>query len=64
MGTVMDVDDIAPPPAEPKPLDLESMSIEELEARIEALESEIARIRDAIAAKRATLSDAEALFQL
>jgi uncharacterized small protein (DUF1192 family) len=48
----MDTDDIAPPPKKAAaPVNLEGLSIAELEARILALESEIQRAREAIAAK-------------
>lgn len=43
--------------------DLEPFSIEALESRIAALEAEIARARQAIAAKGATRSAADALFR-
>ncbi len=59
----MDTDDIAPPPEEPTPPELETMSIADLEARIAEREAEIALIRDVIAAKRVTRGDAEALFR-
>ena len=43
--------------------DLTLLGIEELEERITALESEIARIRDQLVKKRGSLSAAEALFK-
>lgn len=44
--------------------DLELYSGEELQERIVALETEIARIRAALEAKRAKISAADALFNL
>lgn len=43
--------------------DLSAMSGFELNARIAALETEIARCRDAIAARRATKSAADSFFK-
>ena len=43
--------------------DLSTMSEHELDARIAALESEIARCRDGIAARRATKSAADTFFK-
>lgn len=42
--------------------ELETLSVHELEARRQALEAEIARIQDMIAAKRDSRSAAEAVF--
>lgn len=42
---------------------LDALSIEELHARIEMLENEIVRLRDAISDKSATRSAAEAFFK-
>lgn len=50
----MDIDDIAPPPRPGDPIalvihqDLDPLSVAELEARVTALECEIARIKDHI----------------
>ena len=41
---------------------LDSMSIDELEARIEALTLEIAKCEEVIASKRAQRSEADSLF--
>lgn len=60
----MDTDDVAPPPATPKPPDLETWSIEELSERIAELEAEIARIREVIARKKAVRDGADSLFRL
>ena len=58
----MDTDDVAPPPA-PKPAKIELLSIEELRARIAALESEIAESRALIEARRSLRGEAEELFR-
>lgn len=46
-----------------KPVDMEPMSIEALESYIAGLEAEIARARDAIAAKQGQRSEADRLFK-
>lgn len=43
--------------------DLSLLSVEELESRIEILQSEIARIRDDIGSKQSSLSVAESFFK-
>ncbi len=43
--------------------DLSVLSIEELEKRVELLKEEIARLEDAGAAKRASMSSAESFFK-
>ncbi len=55
-------DEIDPPKAKPKPRDLQTMSIEELEAYIASLEDEIARADTMIAQKKTHRSGIEALF--
>ncbi len=60
----MDADDIAPPPQEVKPSELETWSIEELTERLAELEAEIARIKEIIAGKEASRGDAEAVFRI
>lgn len=60
----MDTDDIAPPPQRPAaPLDLEKLSIAELEAHIAALRAEIDRTRATIAAKQQVRGAADLLFR-
>ena len=59
----MDLDDLEPRKAQPKPKDLEVMGVDELEAYLGELEAEAARVRDKIAAKKAYLSGAESLFK-
>ena len=43
---------------------IDTMSVDELEERIELLEGEIARLRDAIAARQKTKDEANSLFKL
>lgn len=59
----MDLDDLEPRAPEPKPKDLESMSIEALGDYIAELEAEIARAREMIAAKEAARGGADAVFR-
>ncbi len=56
-------DDLDPKPKKPKPLDLALLSIEDLELRIAEYEAEILRMKDAIKAKEAQRSTADALFR-
>jgi len=58
----MDIEDLEPKKAAPKPQNLEPMSIDELEAYIGELEAEIERVRADIETKRARRTAAEALF--
>ena len=59
----MDLEDLEPRKTLPKPKDLESLGVEELEAYLAELETEARRVRDKIAAKKAYLSGAAALFK-
>jgi uncharacterized small protein (DUF1192 family) len=63
----LDTDDIAPPPKAAADLvqavDLERLSINELEARIVALKAEIARVEAKIATKKASAAAADAFFK-
>jgi uncharacterized small protein (DUF1192 family) len=64
----MDLDDLFPSkPGDPLTLltkqDLDPLSVEELEARIAALESEIARSRARMQAAIAFRADADAIFK-
>lgn len=52
-----------PRQAKPKPLDLETLSVEELETRVEELRAEIVRIEEAIAKKKAYLDAAGGFFK-
>lgn len=61
---MLDTDDLAPPPKPANPtLDLQTLSIADLEARIVELEREIVRVREVIAGKRAQRDLAEAFFK-
>ncbi len=59
----MDEEDLEPQRQKPKPKDLTLMGIEELDEYIAGLDSEIARARAEIAAKRKQRSGAEAIFK-
>jgi uncharacterized small protein (DUF1192 family) len=59
----MDLEDLEPRKQQPKPKDLESMGVEELEEYLAELESEAERVREKIAAKKAYLSGAAGLFK-
>ncbi len=59
----MDTDEIAPPPKTAKPVILDTMSIFELEARIQELEAEIVRTRTAITKKQGAQTAADSFFK-
>ncbi len=59
----MDPDELEPLKAVPPKKNLEVMGIEELEAYIAELETEIARVKAAIGAKHSVRAGAEALFR-
>ena len=59
----MDTDDLEPQREKLKPMDLHVLSIEALGNYIEELEAEIARAREAIAAKRTAHDGAESVFK-
>lgn len=59
----MDIDDLEPKKQKPPKVDLEVMSIEALGEYIEELETEIARVRDAIKLKEAARVGAESVFK-
>jgi len=59
----MDLNDLEPRKAKPKPKDLELLGVEELEEYLAELEAESARVRDKIAAKKAYKSGVEDLFK-
>ena len=56
-------DDLDPKPKKPAPLDLSLLSIEDLQNRIGDYEAEILRMKEAIKAKEAQRSTADALFK-
>ncbi|HUU25637.1 MAG TPA: DUF1192 domain-containing protein [Methyloceanibacter sp.] len=62
----MDTDDIAPPPKKKSYAlgqDLSNHSVAELQALIETLKAEIARVEQALEAKQSSLNAAEAAFK-
>ena len=61
--TLMDTDEIAPPPKRLVSINLEAMSIAELNGHIAVLEAEISDARAMIAKKQQGLSSADALFR-
>jgi len=63
----MDIEDLAPKPAHPLAAlakeDLGTLSLDELEARIDALKAEIARVEQAMVSKKSSLNAADAFFR-
>lgn len=59
----MDLEDLEPRKHKPKPKDLDSLGIDELEEYLANLEAEAERVRQKIAAKKSYLSGAGALFK-
>jgi uncharacterized small protein (DUF1192 family) len=59
----MDADDLEPRKAKPKPKNLDPMSVEDLLEYIEELKSEIRRVEENMAKKKAHLSAAAGLFK-
>ena len=62
----IDLDELAPRKPKPETVlgqDISAMSAHELEARIAALEAEIARTRDALGSRAATKTAADAFFK-
>ncbi|MEZ5826967.1 MAG: DUF1192 domain-containing protein [Hyphomicrobiales bacterium] len=62
----MDLDDVAPPPkkkGQELGQDLSKHSVADLQALIETLKEEIARVEQALAAKQSSKSAAEAAFK-
>ncbi len=59
----MDLEDFEPRKQKPKPKDLSSISVGDLEEYIAMLESEIARVREEIARKQSHKSAASAFFK-
>ena len=56
-------DDLDPKPKKAAPLDLSLLSIEDLQNRIQEYQAEIRRMEEAIRAKEAQRSSADALFK-
>ena len=63
-GWIMDLDDLEPRNEKPEPRNLDVMSIEALDEYIAELEAEIARIRQAIAAKKDARAGADSVFKI
>jgi len=63
-GWQMDLDDLEPRNKKPEPRNLDVMSIEALDEYIAELEAEIARIRQAIAAKKDARAGANSVFKI
>lgn len=59
----MDTDDIAPPPKTAKPVNLDTLSIFELEAHIAKLEAEKEAAKAMITKKKNALSVASSVFK-
>ncbi|MBM3570417.1 MAG: DUF1192 domain-containing protein [Alphaproteobacteria bacterium] len=59
----LDADDLDPKPKAPKPVSLDLLSVDELEARIAQLEAEIGRCREAIGRKRSARGAADTFFK-
>jgi len=59
----IDTDDLEPLRKKPKPRELDSLSLEELNDYIANMEAEIKRVREKIAAKQKHSSAAAALFK-
>jgi uncharacterized small protein (DUF1192 family) len=62
-GRNMDLDDLEPRNKKPEPRNLDVMSIKALEECIAELEGEIARVRQAIAAKKDARAGADSVFK-
>ena len=59
----MDIEDLEPRKQKPKPKDLDSLGIEQLEEYLAELQAEAARVEEKIAAKKSYLSGADAFFK-
>jgi uncharacterized small protein (DUF1192 family) len=63
----MDTDDLAPPPKKPKSYelgqDLSKLSVGELQALIDDLKAEVARVEATLAAKQSSRTAAESAFK-
>lgn len=63
----MDTDDLAPPPKKAKSYelgqDLSKLSVAELQALIDELKADIARVEQTLAAKQSSKSAAESVFK-
>jgi len=59
----MDIDDLEPRKQKPKPKELDSMGVDELEEYLAELQAEAQRVQDKIEAKKSYLSGADSLFK-
>lgn len=59
----MDLEDLEPRKTKPKPRDLEGLGVAELEAYLDELAAETARVKEKLAAKKAYLAGAAGLFK-
>lgn len=59
----MDLEDLEPRKQKPKPKDLDSLGVDELEDYLANLEAEAERVKQKIAAKKAYLTGAGSLFK-
>ena len=59
----MDLEDLEPRKAKPKPKDLDAMGVDELEAYLAELRAEIERVEQKMAAKKAYKEGVAGLFK-
>lgn len=59
----MDIEELEPQKKKPEPRNLEVMGVEELEAYLAELDSEMARVRAELESKKSYLAGAEAFFK-
>ncbi len=59
----MDIEELEPRKKKPEPKNLEAMGVEELEAYLAELETELARVRAEIEGKKSYLAGAAAFFK-
>ncbi|HMB76071.1 MAG TPA: DUF1192 domain-containing protein [Kiloniellaceae bacterium] len=59
----MEPEDLEPRKALQKPVDLDSLGVEELEAYLQDLEAEMGLVKEKIAAKKSYLTNADAFFK-
>ncbi|HIC81746.1 MAG TPA: DUF1192 domain-containing protein [Kiloniellaceae bacterium] len=59
----MDIEDLEPRKQRPKPKDLDSLGIDQLEEYLVELQAEVARVEEKIATKKSYRSGADAFFK-
>lgn len=59
----MDIEELEPQKKKPEPRNLEVMGVEDLEAYLAELDSEMARVRAELESKKSYLAGAEAFFK-